>query len=260
MKMTRREMMHLLAGGVSGTYLSRAFGQDGAVPAQAPAAAAALPPAPTPIPAPPGFGVAPGPFQPSWESLSAYQVPDWYRDAKFGIWAHWGPQCQPEMGDWYAQRMYQEKNAAYKFHCEKYGHPSKFGFKDVINEWKADKWEPEKLIALYKTAGAKFFAAMANHHDNFDMFDSKYQPWNSVAVGPKKDIVGGWAKAARAAGLRLAISCHGDRAWSWLQDCPAGRHQRTLGRRALRRPHDQSGRQGQMVGRPRSAGPVRPVP
>jgi alpha-L-fucosidase len=122
------------------------------------------------------------------------------------------------MGDWYAQRMYQEKNSAYKFHVDRYGHPSKFGFKDVIHEWKADKWEPEKLIALYKRAGAKFFAAMANHHDNFDMFDSKYQPWNSVAIGPKKDIVGGWAKAARAAGLRLAVSCHGDRAWSWYQD------------------------------------------
>jgi len=145
-------------------------------------------------------------------------VPDWYRDAKFGIWAHWGPQCQPEMGDWYAQRMYQEKNAAYRFHVEKYGHPSKFGFKDVIHEWKADKWEPEKLMALYKRAGAKFFAAMANHHDNFDMFDSKYQPWNSVAIGPGKDIVGGWARAARSAGLKLAVSCHGDRAWSWYQD------------------------------------------
>jgi len=158
------------------------------------------------------------PFQPTWESLSSYRAPDWYRDAKFGIWAHWGPQCQPEMGDWYAQRMYQEKNSAYKFHVEKYGHPSKFGFKDVIHEWKANQWEPEKLIALYKRAGAKFFAAMANHHDNLDMFNSKYQPWNSVAVGPKKDIVGGWAKAVRAAGLRLAVSCHGDRAWSWYQD------------------------------------------
>jgi alpha-L-fucosidase len=88
----------------------------------------------------------------------------------------------------------------------------------VIREWKADKWEPEKLIALYKRAGAKFFAAMANHHDNFDMYNSMYQPWNSVAIGPKKDIVGGWAKAARAAGLHLAVSCHGDRAWSWYQD------------------------------------------
>jgi alpha-L-fucosidase len=199
--------MQRLAGAASTACLPRAFGQE-----------RALPPAPAPIPAPPGFGVARGPFQPTWESLFSYRVPDWYRDAKFGIWAHWGPQCQPEMGDWYAQRMYQEKNAAYKFHVEKYGHPSKFGFKDVIHEWKADNWEPQKLIALYKRAGAKYFAAMANHHDNFDMYDSKYQPWNSVALGPKKDIVGGWAKAARAAGLRLAVSCHGDRAWSWYQD------------------------------------------
>jgi alpha-L-fucosidase len=218
MNMTRREMMQWLAGAASAATLPRAFGQEGASPTNAQVATPALPPAPTPIPAPPGYGVAPGPFQPAWESLSSYRAPDWYRDAKFGIWAHWGPQCQPEMGDWYAQRMYQEKNPVYKFHVEKYGHPSKFGFKDVIHEWKADKWQPEKLIALYKSAGAKYFAAMANHHDNCDMFDSKYQPWNSVAIGPKKDIVGGWAKAVRAAGLRLAVSCHGDRAWSWYQD------------------------------------------
>jgi alpha-L-fucosidase len=178
-----------------------------------------LPPAPAPIAAPAGFGVADGPFQPTWESLGAgYKVPDWYRDAKFGIWAHWGPQCQPEMGDWYAQRMYQFNGAIYKFHVQKYGHPSKFGFKDVVHEWKAEQWDPEHLISLYKRAGAKYFAAMANHHDNFDMFDSKYQPWNAVAYGPKKDIVGGWAKAARAAGLRFAVTSHGDRAWSWYQD------------------------------------------
>jgi alpha-L-fucosidase len=176
-----------------------------------------IPPAPTPILAPAGFGVAKGPFQPTLESLSAFKVPEWYRDAKFGIWAHWGPQCQPEMGDWYAQRMYMFDNPDYKFHVEKYGHPSKFGFKDVINEWKADRWDPEKLIALYKKAGAKFFATMANHHDNMDMFDSTYQPWNSMRVGPKKNIVGGWEKAARAADLKLAISCHGDRSWSWIQ-------------------------------------------
>jgi alpha-L-fucosidase len=190
-----------------------------AQPASAAAAAVRpLPPAPTPILPPPGFGVAKGPFEPTMESLAAgYQVPDWYRDAKFGIWAHWGPQCQPEMGDWYGQRMYQFNNAAYKFHVQKYGHPSKFGFKDVCNIWKAENWDPERLISLYKRAGAKYFAAMAHHHDNFDMFDSKYQPWNSVAIGPKKDIVGGWARAVRAAGLRLAVSSHGDRAWSWYQ-------------------------------------------
>lgn len=214
-------MVKLLASSAPVVCLPNVFGattNDPATNAPAAAPVPVLPPAPTPIPAPPGYGVAPGPFQPSWESLSSYQVPDWYRDAKFGIWAHWGPQCQPEMGDWYAQKMYQPNNPVYKSHVEKYGHPSKFGFKDVIHEWKADQWEPEKLLALYQRAGAKYFAAMANHHDNFDMFDSKYQPWNSVAIGPKKDMVGGWAKAARAVGLRLAVSCHGDRAWSWLQD------------------------------------------
>jgi alpha-L-fucosidase len=218
MKITRRNAMKMLAAAVPAACLPRVFGQAADSTRNALTSSPALPPAPAPIPAPAGFGVSRGPFLPLWDSLSRYQVPEWYRDAKFGIWAHWGPQCQPEMGDWYAQKMYQEKNAIYKFHVEKYGHPSKFGFKDVIHEWKADQWEPNKLIALYKRAGAKFFAAMANHHDNFDMFDSKYQPWNSVAIGPKKDIVGGWAKAARAAGLRLAVSCHGDRAWSWYQD------------------------------------------
>jgi alpha-L-fucosidase len=197
-----------IAGLTSEFRLPKSWGQAGAV---------SLPPAPAPIAAPPGFGVADGPFKPTLESLSAFKIPDWYRDAKFDIWAHWGPQCQPEQGDWYAQNMYTPTHEVYKFHVQKYGHPSKFGFKDVINEWKADKWEPEKLIALYKRAGAKFFASMAHHHDNFDNFDSTYQPWNSVRVGPKKDIVGGWMKAARAAGLRFAISSHGDRAWSWYQ-------------------------------------------
>jgi len=179
----------------------------------------ALPLAPAPIPAPPGFGVALGPFQPNWESLAAsYSIPDWYRDAKFGIWAHWGPQCQPEMGDWYAQRMYQFGGTIYKFHVENYGHPSVFGFKDVINTWKAENWDPAHLLSLYKRAGAKYFVALANHHDNFDNFDSTYQPWNAVAYGPKKDLIGGWAKAARDAGLKFGVSSHGDRAWSWYQD------------------------------------------
>jgi alpha-L-fucosidase len=222
MKITRRKMMKMVAASAPAICLPGTFAQTVNTPsASAPAATTTvplpLPPAPAPIAVPPGFGVAPGPFQPTWESLANYQVPDWYRDANLGIWAHWGPQCQPEMGDWYAQRMYQEGGDIYKFHCKKYGHPSKFGFKDVINEWKAENWDPEHLIGLYKKAGAKYFAAMANHHDNTDMFDSTYQPWNSVAIGPKKDIVGGWKKAARAAGLRFAVTCHGDRAWSWYQ-------------------------------------------
>ena len=217
MKISRRTAVQLMAGTAAGLCIPKAMGQAAIPVAGGPATAPSLPPAPAPIAAPPGFGVADGPFKPTLESLSAYQIPDWYRDAKFGIWAHWGPQCQPEQGDWYAQNMYMPAQAVYKYHVQTYGHPSKFGFKDVINTWKADKWEPEKLIALYKKAGAKFFAAMAHHHDNIDNFDSTYQPWNSVHVGPKKDIVGGWMKAARDAGLRFAISSHGDRAWSWYQ-------------------------------------------
>ncbi len=119
LNMTRRKMMQWLAGAASAAYLPRAFGWEGASPTHAQAAAPALPPAPTPIPAPPGFGVAPGPFQPTWESLSSYQVPDWYRDAKFGIWAHWGPQCQPEMGDWYAQKMYQFEQSRLQIPCRR---------------------------------------------------------------------------------------------------------------------------------------------
>lgn len=85
-----------------------------------------------------------GKFKPTWESLSQYEVPEWFRNAKFGIWAHWGPQCQPEAGDWYGRAMYEEGGAAYKWHLEHYGHPSEFGFKDVINEWKAEKWDPSE--------------------------------------------------------------------------------------------------------------------
>ncbi|MGE9313043.1 alpha-L-fucosidase [Niabella sp. CJ426] len=159
-----------------------------------------------------------GPFKPTWESLQAYKVPDWFRNAKFGIWAHWGPQCQPEAGDWYAREMYEEGSYKYNFHLKKYGHPSKFGFKDVINEWKADKWDPEELVALYKNAGAKYFFAMANHHDNLDLYRSKYQKnWNSLKVGPKKDIIGGWAKAAKNNGLPFGCSVHAAHAWRWFE-------------------------------------------
>jgi alpha-L-fucosidase len=165
--------------------------------------------------------VAEGKFKPNWESLEKYQTPEWFRDAKFGIWAHWGPQCEPEQGDWYARSMYQQYNKQgkpnpdYVYQVEHYGHPSVFGFKDVIPLWKAEHWDPEKLMALYKKAGAKYFMALANHHDNFDTWDSKYQVWNSVNIGPHKDLIAGWEKAARAAGLRFGVSVHAARAWGW---------------------------------------------
>ncbi len=158
-----------------------------------------------------------GPFQPSWESLAQYQTPEWFRDAKFGIWAHWTAQCVPEQGDWYARQMYQEGNADYKYQCDHYGHPSKVGFKDIDHIWRAENWDPERLMGLYKAAGAKYFVGLAQHHDNFDCYASKHQPWNSVAMGPKKDIVGGWAKAARKHGLRFGVTSHGSHAWSWYE-------------------------------------------
>lgn len=161
--------------------------------------------------------IASGQFQPTWKSLEQYQCPEWFRDAKFGIWAHWGPQCQPEDGDWYARHMYVEGSGQYKDHLAHYGHPSVAGFKDVIHEWKAEKWDPNKLVALYKRAGAHYFFALANHHDNFDLWDSKYQSWNSVAIGPKKDLIDGWAKAARAQGLPFGLSVHAAHAWSWYE-------------------------------------------
>lgn len=147
----------------------------------------------------------PGPFKPDWRSLKQYTFPDWFKDAKLGLWAHWGPQCVPEQGDWYARHMYEPSHEDYQYHLKTYGHPSTFGFKDICNAWKAEKWDPEKMMDLYQRAGAKYFVAMANHHDNFDNWNSKYQPWNSVNIGPKKDIVGTWAKIARCTECDLAL-------------------------------------------------------
>ena len=95
-----------------------------------------------------------GPFRPNWESLKAYRYPDWFRDAKFGIWAHWSPQCVPEQGDWYARGMYVQGSSQYNYHVETYGHPSQFGYKDICNIWRAENWNPEELIRLYAKTGA----------------------------------------------------------------------------------------------------------
>lgn len=185
-----------------------------------PALRAAAPVAPTT----PTREIAAGSFQPNWNSLAHYAAPDWFRDAKFGIWARWGPQSVPEQGDDYARSLYvvtdprtQRTNPTYSWHVDHYGHASKFGFKDLLPLWKAEAWEPEKLVALFARAGARYFVALANDRDNFDCYDSKYQPWNSVALGPKKDLVAGWAAAARTAGLRFGVSVHAAAAWSWFE-------------------------------------------
>lgn len=168
--------------------------------------------------------MAQGDFDPTWESLSKYETPEWFRDAKFGIWAHWGPQCVEGSGDWMARGLYQEGSEQYKHHVKHYGHPSEFGFKDILPLFKAEKWKPDSLVAYYKKIGAKYFFALGNHHDNFDLWDSKYQQWNSVNIGPKRDILDEWAKAAKRQGLSFGISLHADHAWTWYE--PSRRYDR----------------------------------
>jgi len=152
--------------------------------------------------------VHPGPFVATRESLAGYQIPEWFRDAKFGIWAHWGPQSAPEAGDWYARNMYIPGEWQYKHHLENYGHSSKFGFKDIIPTWKGDRFDPDYLVGLYKQAGARYFVSMGVHHDNFDLWNSKHTRWNSVKMGPKRDIVGAFRHAAHKLGLRFGVSDH----------------------------------------------------
>jgi alpha-L-fucosidase len=149
-----------------------------------------------------------GNFQPTRASLDGYRIPDWFRDAKFGIWSHWGPQSAIEAGDWYARNMYMQGSEQYRYHVETYGHPTKVGYKDLVDHWKAAKWDPEHLMGLYKKAGAKYFVSMGVHHDNFDLWNSKYTRWNAVNMGPKRDIVGAWQKAAQKNGLRFGVSEH----------------------------------------------------
>lgn len=158
-----------------------------------------------------------GSFSPTMQSFKEYKYPEWFRDAKFGIWAHWGPQAVPRQGDWYARQMYQEGSADYKYHLAHYGHPSKFGYKDIIPLWKAERWNPEKLMALYKKAGAKYFVSMGTHHDDFFLWNSKIHKWNSVNYGPKKDVVEIWQKAAKKEGLKFGVSEHLGASFTWFQ-------------------------------------------
>jgi alpha-L-fucosidase len=162
--------------------------------------------------------IASGRFEPTMESLSGYQCPEWFRDAKFGIWAHWGPQAVPMDGDWYARQMYQQGHAQYKDHLEHYGHPSTNGYKDIIPLWKAEKWDPDRLMALYKKAGAKYFVSMGSHHDNFFLWNSKLHRWNAMNMGPHRDVVGTWQKAALRNGLKFGVSEHLGASFTWFQD------------------------------------------
>jgi alpha-L-fucosidase len=162
---------------------------------------------------------APRAFTPDWASLVAgYCAPDWFRDAKFGIWAHWGAASVPGIGDdWYGRQMYQQGHPTYEHHLKTYGHPADVGFMQMQHLWRAEHWDPEALMDLYVRGGARYFMALANHHDNFDCYASAHHGWNATRVGPKRDIVGTWARIARAKGLRFAVSNHSAHAWHWNQ-------------------------------------------
>jgi alpha-L-fucosidase len=159
--------------------------------------------------------IAQGPFEPTWESLRRFECPAWFRDAKFGIWSHWGPQSVPMYGDWYARHMYVEGSEQYRYHIRKYGHPSLFGYKDIIPLWKAEKFDPDALMDLYVEAGARYFVAQAAHHDNFHNWNSTHHRWNSVKMGPRKDIIALWQEAAQKRSLPFGFSEHMGATFSW---------------------------------------------
>lgn len=164
---------------------------------------------------PDALKIADGPFKPTWESLRTFECPEWFRDAKLAFWSHWGPQSVPMFGDWYARHLYVEGSDQYRHHWRVYGHPSKVGYKEIIPQWKAERFDPEGLMRLFVDAGAKYFVGQAMHHDNFDNFDSAHNKWNSVNMGPKRDICGLWRDAARAHGLPFGLSEHLGASFNW---------------------------------------------
>lgn len=160
----------------------------------------------------------------SWDQLTKeYHFPKWFTEAKLGIWVHWGAQSLPDSGGgWYARHMYMQNVGsetfganAYPYHLRHFGHPSEFGFKDVIHQWKAERLDTDSLMRYFKSIGAKYFVALAAHHDHFDNFNSTYHEWNSVNVGPKKDIIGLFRKSAAKYKIPFGVSSHDDRFMSW---------------------------------------------
>lgn len=159
-------------------------------------------------------------FKPTFASLQQYQCPEWIQKAKFGIYCHWNAQSaskSPNNG-WYAREMYIEGSPAYNDHLRNWGHPSEVGYKDVIEAWKAEKFDAKEWVSLFNLAGAKFVITMAVHHDNFDMWDSKYQPrWNATNYGPKVDVCKAIREETLKAGLRWGVTTHLERTYSWIQ-------------------------------------------
>ena len=150
-----------------------------------------------------------GPFRPDWESLQKYEVPEWYKDAKFGIFIHWGAYSVPAFSsEWYPRNMYEPGFDAYKHHIATYGPQDKFGYKDFIPMFKAEHFDPSAWGELFKKAGAKYVVPVAEHHDGFAMYDSGLSDWTAAKMGPHRDVIGDLSKAVRAAGLHFGVSSH----------------------------------------------------
>lgn len=150
-----------------------------------------------------------GAFRADWESLQKYEVPDWYKDAKFGIFIHWGVYSVPAFGnEWYPRNMYRQGSDENKHHLSTYGPLTKFGYKDFIPLFRAERFDPAAWARLFKEAGAKYVVPVFEHHDGFAMYDSGLSDWTVAKMGPKRDVHGELAKAVRAEGLRLGASSH----------------------------------------------------
>jgi alpha-L-fucosidase len=150
-----------------------------------------------------------GPFHPDWESLQKYEVPEWYKDAKFGVFIHWGVYSVPAFGsEWYPRDMYREGSEEYKHHIATYGTQDKFGYKDFIPLFKAEHFDPDAWARLFKDAGIKYVVPVAEHHDGFAMYDSGLSDWTAAKMGPQRDVIGDLAKAVRAQGLHFGASSH----------------------------------------------------
>jgi alpha-L-fucosidase len=162
--------------------------------------------------------IAQGPFQASWESLKGYKVPAWYLDAKFGIFIHWGLYSVPAFdSEWYPRNMYLADSPVFKHHVETYGPQSKFGYKDFIPRFKAEKFDPDAWAELFRQAGAKYVVPVAEHHDGFPMYDCGFTDWSAAKMGPKRDIVGQLAAAVRKQGLHFGASSHRAEHWFFFE-------------------------------------------
>jgi len=158
------------------------------------------------------------PYQPSWNSLGQHQIPEWFKDAKLGIYTHWGVYSVPAYGPngtWYPHNMYKKGTAQYEYHVKKYGHPSEFGYKDFIPLFKAEKFNADEWAELFKRAGARFAGPVAEHHDGFEMWDSTLTDWNAKQMGPKRDIVGELEKAIKKRGMKFITTFHHATHWAY---------------------------------------------